>query len=317
MDQFEKVRGAGVFLQTRLDHEEGISLLAGLRYDNINFSVDDRFTAGGDPDDSGSRTMDAISPSFGVLYDATSDIQLFANASRSFETPTTTELANRPSGAGGFNASLEPQVAWSFEGGARTEIAQGWLVEGSVFRTEITDGLVPFTVPTDPGRDFYQNAGEISHTGWELSVDGTIVDGASLRVAYTRVDAEFEDFVDGDGDYSGNKVPGLAPNRVDAVLLFERGPAFLEIRGIHQDEVPVDDEGQFSADSYSLADARIGLDGFEIGQGQFSLSPFFAVNNIFDEFYTASVIPNAFGSRYFEPGPGRTYRIGLGVTWGS
>ncbi len=138
-----------------------------------------------------------------------------------------------------------------------------------------------------------------------------------MRVAYTRVDAEFEDFVDGDGDYSGNKVPGLAPNRVDAVLLFERGPAFLEIRGIHQDEVPVDDEGQFSADSYSLADARIGLDGFEIGQGQFSLSPFFAVNNIFDEFYTASVIPNAFGSRYFEPGPGRTYRIGLGVTWGS
>ena len=317
LDQFEKVRGVGLFAQGRLDHESGLSLLGGLRYDNINFSVDDRFQAAGNPDDSGSRAMDALSPSVGVLLGSADNIQFFSNVSKSFETPTTTELANQPTGAGGFNSTLNPQAGWTVEGGLRTEIASRWAAEGSIFRTKITDGLVPFTVPDDPGRDFYQNAGEISHTGWEVALDGSLVEVASMRVAYTRIDARFDQFVDGDGDYSGNKVPGLAPNRIDALLLFESGPTFLEIRTLYQDAVPVDDEGRYSSDSYKLVDARFGLDSFSLGQGNFEVSPFFAVANLFDEFYTASVIPNAWGGRYFEPGPGRTFRIGMGVTLGS
>ena len=112
-------------------------------------------------------------------------------------------------------------------------------------------------------------------------------------------------------------MPGLAPNRVDALLLFESGPTFLEIRTLYQDAVPVDDEGRYSSDSYKLVDARFGLDSFSLGQGSFEVSPFVAVANLFNEFYTASVIPNAWGGRYFEPGPGRTFRIGMGVTLGS
>jgi hypothetical protein len=43
----------------------------------------------------------------------------YINLSTSFETPTTTELRNRPGASGGFNEGLKPQRAVNYEIGAR------------------------------------------------------------------------------------------------------------------------------------------------------------------------------------------------------
>lgn len=314
LDQDERVRAAGVFVQGRLDLGGGVSILSGLRYDNISFSVDDRFTAGGDPDDTGDRTMDAVSPSLGLVFAAADDVELFGSVGRSFETPTTTELANRPSGAGGFNPDLEPETGLTIEGGVRGTVAERVGLELSVFRTKIENGLVPFEVASDPGRTFFRNAARTHHTGWELSADGRLARDVSARVAYTNIDATY-DFYETDSDvYSGNAVPGLAPQRLDGVLMFDPGIVFVELRGLWQDDIPVDDAGTASSPSHFLADVRVGVE--DLPAGSFSVSPFVAIANALDETYNASVVPNAFGSRYFEPGPGRTFRFGVGVTWG-
>ena len=314
LDQQESVRGTGVFVQGRLDIGSALSFLAGLRYDNIRFSVEDDYLVDGNPDDSGERTMDAVSPSVGMVVAASDDIEIFGSIASSFETPTTTELANQPSGAGGFNPALEPQTGFTVEGGARATVADRWGIELSIFRTILNQSLVPFEVPSDPGRTYYRNAGEARHTGWELSLDGSVAPGLSIRVAYTDIDAEFVTFQTDTEDYSGNKVPGLAPRRFDGLVIFDRGAGFFEIRTLWQDKVPVDDGGQFFSPSYLLAEVRVGLD--ELTVGRIEVAPFIAVANIFDTTYNASVVPNAFGGRYFEPGPARTYRVGLGVTWG-
>jgi outer membrane receptor protein involved in Fe transport len=73
----------------------------------------------------------------------------------------------------------------------------------------------------------------------------------------------------------------------------------------------------FASEQYFIADARLGLDGLRVGR--IDVAPFIGVANALDEVYVASVVPNAFGfpeGRFFEPGPGRTYRVGLGITWG-
>jgi iron complex outermembrane receptor protein len=314
LHQHERVRGAGVFVQGRYDTGGGLSFLAGVRYDNIGFSVDDKFTENGDPDDSGDRTMDAISPSIGLVFEAGRDVEFFGNVARSFETPTTTELANDTTGAGGFNPLLEPQVGLTIEGGVRATLLQRWRLEGSVFRTKLEDGLVPFEVGD---RTYFQNAAEASHTGFEVSVDGRLSPDLSLRIAYTNIDAVYDDFKPQGQDFSGNKIPGLAPQRLDGLIVFDRGVGFLELRGLWQDDVPVDDEGMFASEQYFIADARLGLDGLRVGR--IDVAPFIGVANALDEVYVASVVPNAFGfpeGRFFEPGPGRTYRVGLGITWG-
>lgn len=313
LSQLENVRGTGLFGQARLDLVQGISLIGGLRYDRIRFQADDRYLEGGDPDDSGSRTMSAFSPSAGVVVDAGGGIELFGSVARSFESPTTTELVNRPTGAGGFNPDLDPQKGTTFEGGARTRQAS-WVLEATLFRTDLEGELIPFEVPADPGRQYFRNAGASHHSGLEMVAEARVAPGADVRVAYTYVDARFDDYVTDTDDFSGNRIPGLAPHRLDALASYTRGAGYVELRGLYQDAVPTHDAGETFTDAYFIADVRLGMDG--LGSGRARISPYAAVENLFDERYTSSVAVNAFGSRYFEPGPGRTFRVGVDLTWG-
>ena len=89
---------------------------------------------------------------------------------------------------------------------------------------------------------------------------------------------------------------------------------YLSFRGLFQDDIPVDNGGQFNSESFFVADTRIGLEKLEMGK--LAVSPFLAVQNLFNAWYNSSVIVNAFGKRFYEPGPGRTFLLGLGITWG-
>ncbi|MDH5758528.1 MAG: TonB-dependent receptor [Gemmatimonadota bacterium] len=313
LDQDEAVTGTGLFAQGRWEVAPRVSGSAGVRFDHFRFRADDHFVAPGDPDDSGSRTMSALSPSLGLVVTTTSDWEVFASASSAFETPTTTELGNRPAGSGGFNEQLEPQRSFTVEGGVRGRLAALWSLEAALFRTNLRDELVPFEVPGEPSRTFYRNAGSSSHTGWEVSLQGRPVDAARVRVSYTRVDARFREYTVDGTDHSGNRIPGLAPNRVDAEVTLDEGPFFLTARGLHQDDIAVDDANASASEGYFLADVRGGMTETEVGGAL--VSPFVAVSNVLDARYNSSVVVNAFGNRFFEPGPGRTFQFGLSVGW--
>jgi len=169
-------------------------------------------------------------------------------------------------------------------------------------------------VPSDPGRQFFRNAGESHHSGWEVTLEGRPLPGTDVRVAYTRVDARFDSYVTDSDDFSDNRVPGLAPQRIDGLVSWTGGPAFVEARGFYQDAIPVNDAGTAETDAYFLTDLRLGLES--VGSGAARISPYVAISNLFDTRYTSSVAVNAFGSRFYEPGPGRTFRLGLDVRWG-
>lgn len=314
LDQDERVRALGFFGQGRLDFTEAIAILAGARYDNVRFAVADRYTAGGDPDDSGQRSMAAFSPSIGIVFQPGERAEIFASASKAFETPTTTELANRASGAGGFNPLLEPQESITLEAGFRFGLAEGFSMEATAFTTDLTSGLVPFEVASDPGRTYYRNSGRSEYNGFEISGNGEIFADGSLRLAYTRINARYVSFRPNGEVYSGNRIPGVAPRSLDAVLAYAPRGGFVEVRGLWRDSVPVDDAATTRASPYFLLDVTVGLDGYSLGNTQ--VSPFVRVDNVADTYYTASVVPNAFGGRFFEPGPGRTFSAGLALTWG-
>ncbi|MDC0160306.1 TonB-dependent receptor [Gemmatimonadales bacterium] len=313
LDQLEHVTARGLFIQGRLDTVDRLSFLAGLRYDDINFSATDNFLIAGDPDDTGERDMSAFSPSLGAVLSLSENSELFGSIGRSFETPTTTELANRSTGAGGFNPDLSPQLGTTIEGGARTSLGTSLGVELSVFRTDIRDGLVPFEVASDPGRTYFRNSAESHHSGFEVSADAKLSQSVSARLAYTDVRAEYDAFVTGDNDHSGNMIPGLAPHRLDGLLMWEHTRGYVELRGIWQDALPVNDANTSESPAYFISDLRLGSE--QLHAGHFMLAPFISIQNLGNKEYNASVVPNAFGRRFFEPGPSRTFRFGMGVTW--
>jgi iron complex outermembrane receptor protein len=313
LSQFEKVLGTGLFGHARLDLGTRFSVLAGLRWDRISFSAEDRYFEDGDPDDSGTRTMAQVSPSAGLVVQASDDVEVFASVARSFESPTTTELTNRPTGAGGFNPDLDPLTGLTLESGVRARRAS-WLLEATVFRTDLEGELIPFEVPADPGRQYFRNAGTSHHQGWEVTVEARPTAGTQLRIAYTRVDARFDTYLtEDDDDLSGNRIPGLAPYRIDALGTLTRGAGFVELRGLYQDAVPVNDQNDAEAGAYFVADVRAGFQDLETGS--LRISPFVAISNLLDRRHSSSVAVNAFGRRYYEPGPSRTFRVGFDLGW--
>lgn len=196
----------------------------------------------------------------------------------------------------------------------RARLGGGWRAEATLFRTALRDELVPFEVPSSPGRTFYRNAGRSSHRGWEVTAEGGPAAHVHVRAAYTRVAARFDEYATAAGDFHENRVPGLAPHRLDARVVTERGAAFVELRGLWQDAIPVDDAGTAASPGFFVVDARAGIRGMRLGRAR--LDPFVAVANVLDRRYNASVVVNAFGGRYFEPGPGRTLEAGARVTFG-
>ncbi|MGE4657946.1 MAG: TonB-dependent receptor, partial [Gammaproteobacteria bacterium] len=105
-DQNEHVSSYGIFIQDELGLRDNLELSFGLRYDQIEFDVEDHFLSDGD--DSGKITLSDASPMIGLLFSTASTMNIYATISTSFETPTTTEFAN-PAGGGGFNLGLDPQ----------------------------------------------------------------------------------------------------------------------------------------------------------------------------------------------------------------
>ena len=158
-DQNETVESAGIYVQGQYEIDDSWSLLAGLRYDELTYDVGDRFLSDGD--DSGKLDFTEVSPSLGINYKTIEGV-LFASYSSSFETPTTTELAN-PDASGGFNPALNPQLADNFEVGYKRSSGR-YYYEVALFTIDLEDELIPFELAAFPGRTFYSNAG--SSTRW-------------------------------------------------------------------------------------------------------------------------------------------------------
>lgn len=314
VDQLESVRAMAAFGQLRVPLGARLEGMAALRVDRFNFSADDRLVGAGNPDDSGDRDMGGVSPSFGLHLDL-GDHGFFASVARSFETPTTTELANQPDRAGGFNPDLEPQRGWTIEGGLRGTLGRRSAYDITVFNTGLTNQLVPFEVPDAPGRRFYRNAGKSRVRGFEFSTRTELSSLMTARLAYGYVDARFNEFSVGDDTFDGNRVPGLAPHRLEGALRMGGSVWFGEVRVEARGEVPADDANDAAADGFALVELRFGATG--VRAGNLRISPFAAVTNATNVRYASSVVVNAFGGRYFEPGPDRGGYAGLSLAWES
>jgi len=318
LDQLERVSNQAAFTQLGVSWPGAAQLLAALRFDHFGFRADDRLpVTGEDPDDSGTRSFDAWSPTIGGAVSLGGGAWVYANLSTAFETPTTTELTNRPDGAGGFNPGLRPQRTTSGEGGVKLRLRGNGQLELALFHARVRDQLVPFEVESAPGRVFLRNAGLSRHRGVEASAAVEPVRGVRARAAYSHLDARFVDYQVGEVEVGGNRVPGIAPHRLTASLFAggERG-AFggVELRAVSATPVAdTDSDGDFESPGYTLVDLRA---GYGLRAGSLRVRPWMAITNLLGEEYNASVVVNAFGRRYYEPGPGRGVYLGMDIATG-
>jgi iron complex outermembrane receptor protein len=306
-DQRETVRELGPFVQLRARPVPRLSLVAGGRFDAVSFSVEDDFLFDGD--DSGARTMSAVSGTAGAAVEVARGVHLYGNVGTGFETPTTTELGNQADGTAGFNPDLAPQRAVQVEAGARAGRGQVSLAVAAYY-ARVRDALIPFEVASDPGRRYFRNAGRTRHRG--LEVEGTVATdiGLEARLAYTLSDLEFVEFATDAGRFDGNRIPGVPMHLARFAIGFRRGPLTLDLEGRAASAAWADDANTARADGWWVADLAARVD---VRTGRFTFRPTAGVENLFDETYVGAVAVNGAAGRYYEPAPGRTFYVGVEV----
>jgi len=308
-DQNEQVDSSGIYVQGEYQLNDAWTLQAGLRYDELSYDVSDRFLADGD--DSGTLDFDRFSPSLGVNFKSAAGV-LFASYSSSFETPTTTELAN-PDASGGFNASLEPQLADSFEIGYKAG-RENLFYELSLFQIDLEDELIPFELAAFPGRTFYSNAGSSERTGAEVALSWQHDSGFGIDASFTWSDFKFENFVDDNGnDFSGNQLPGLPKQFGYLGFNYATDNGFSGVlETVYSGDLYANNANSAQVSRYFVTNLRFGI---EIQSGKWLFRPYGGINNLFDESYNNNIRINAFGSRFFEPAPGRHVYVGVVVNY--
>ena len=313
LDQEEIFAGTGAYALARWTpvlkkRKDLVTLSGGLRYDAVLLRVNDHFESDGDQ--SGKEWFQRASPWGGLLLRLHPRLNLFANTTTNFETPTLTELSNNPAGTGGFSADLKPQRTLSFETGVRNSGRRfDW--ELALFRTRTRDELTPYEIAGQPGRTYYRNAGEVLRQGVEASLNWLPARGLALLLAWSWSDFHFVEYTTPAADLKEKRLPVLPRQLGHAEVRWNHPGGLFAFAGARL-------TGDFFADDANTE--QIGQTvllkmraGWRRNLGSFTLEVFAGADNLGDAAVYNNVRPNAAGGRYFEPGAGRSWLAGVSL----
>lgn len=305
LDQQESFVNFGVFLLDYIEWNHWY-ISAGLRHDFNQLKADDRFLDNGD--DSGEIDLNNWSYHLGLGRSLIPSLQVFANYSNSFETPTLNQLSNRPDNSGGFD-QLNAATAVTIESGLKWK--QNKLKAELVgFITSTDNELVPYELAEFPERTFYQNAGSTLRKGIEFSMNYTSTLWR-FNAAYTFSDFTYQSFEQNGEELNGFTLPGIPKNHL--ALSFIATPVkSLEI------SLPIDYVGSLKADNQNEVSINSYLEvsfsmRYKTQINNLKIEPYIGVRNLTDQSYFDNIRINAFGGRYYEPAPQRNFYVGLMV----
>ena len=305
LDQLEKITEIGPFAQVQWSPNEKLLISTGLRYDWVRFDLDDRYTGDGF-DDSGARTMSALSGNVGASWTFDTRFIPYVNVSTAFETPTTTELVNQPDGSGGFNPELGPQRAVNYELGARGQPGQGISYSVAVFLGRVSDAIVQQSEVG--GRAFFRNAGKTHNDGAEVGLTISPLSAVTLSAAYTYARYRFS----GDS-LDGNRLPGVPEHfwRLGVRTVLPAG-FYADVDHTISTSVAADDANTIIVPAWGAGVTNLRL-GWSGNTGNLRLAPFLGLNNLWDRRYIGSVTLNGVGGRVIEPAPRRVLYLGTEI----
>lgn len=257
----------------------------------------------------------------GAVYRITDDIEIFANAARTYEPPSFSELiSDNPLE---FN-ELEEQDSFGFEGGFRGRLNDWASWDIAYFNTDVENEIVNIDDPDTNGiGGVLVNFADTTHKGFEVGLDLTLFpsrfgrDGGGLtwRSAYSYNDFRIVDAGDLDDDIDGNRLASVPEHLYRGEIRYDAGGQWYAAANVEigAGSFFVDHENVVSAPTYAALGFTAGLrlsDQIEV---------FASGRNLTDNAYAAGVSPvlsqTTQDARLFTPAnrasvfAGMTYRF--------
>ncbi|MCP3751640.1 TonB-dependent siderophore receptor [Pseudomonas sp. SBB6] len=287
----ENLQTWAFFIQDQVALTERLKALAGVRFERFEHDYDDKLVNSRDF----SKGQNGVTPRFGLLYDLTDTVAVYANTARSFKPNTGT-----PAGGGGF----DPEKGKSYELGVKWEALDRQLsVDAAVYH------IVKENVLTrDPlNTDYSLAAGEVRSRGLDINVAGNITPEWRMIGGYAYVDAE----VTKDNRLpTGTRLANIPRNSFSLLNTYEFQDGLAKGLGLGVGVKYVDDRsGQTEALTYTMERYSV-VDLLSFYKVNEHVRLNLDVKNVFNKGYDEG----AFNS-YVYPGAPRTVQAGVAYTF--
>ena len=289
------------------------TLTPGIRIEHVRFERTNELATGGAA--SGRTALTQVIPGIGLSHTLADRVTAFAGVHRGFAPPRTEDVITNVGGV----VDLDPELSWNYEVGARTELARGVRFDGTFFRMDYENQIVPASLSGGVGATL-TNGGATLHQGVEMS--GRLdtapmfdsMHNVSFRLAYTHVPvAKFTGVrLSNIGGFSnvsvsGNRLP-YAPEHLLTI-----GVGYALPRGLDLQLEAVRSSMQFGDDLNTVAPTADGQRGliprwtiwnaavnYDLGRA----TMFVTVKNVLDDTYIVD------RSRGILPGMPRLLQVG-------
>lgn len=294
------------------------TLTPGLRVEGVSYERTNRLANGG-AGASGQTSLVQWVPGIGAAYRLGTTSTIFGGVHRGWAPPRTEDVINNTTGG---VVELDPELSWNYELGVRSEPSPGLRVDGTWFRMDYENQVVPASVSGGQGATL-TNGGETLQQGFEvgarLDLDEAFSTPLDLfaRIAYTFLPtAEFqgERFSNIPGfstvSVEGNRLP-YAPRN-----LFTANFGYTHTSGLDLFLEAVLVGEQFADDLNSVEPSADGQRGLIPGHAVWNATAsyewddlnstiFVTVKNLTDRLYIADRV------RGIVPGSPRLFQVGV------
>ena len=298
MDQIERFSSASGFAIWSVPVGKSVFDL-GLRYDNNQVVLDDRFAIS---EQSYERQFSRWSPHLGLLWKSSPTTAWFISLGSGFEVPALSELSANPYGSG-FNPEIQPMSFKSLDFGFSKQNLF-YRLEAVAFYTSATNELIRYELEDFPDQNFYKNLGESTRIGIETDVTFLINKYNTIKTQFSLSSFEFET------DGVQRNIPGIPSTRGNVVWAYNKNKWKTSFISNFIGEYFTENDNIVIVKQYINHNFQV-YKKFHLNSFPFEIG--FSVFNLSNALYYDNIRINAFGDRFYEPGPGRNFLFSLKV----
>lgn len=276
-------KSIGIFSHLTYNVSEKLSLIGGLRFDKDKQTYKDS-TENIDYDE------DEISPKLGLTYDLSKDTMSYITISKGYRTGGFNTAAPT-----GYSKTYDKESLYSYEAGIKGSSLNNKLhFNLALYYMDISDMQVDF-YPDGGATVVKENAAKATSKGIEASLNFQATDTINLFAGASYNDVKFDEYHDGNEDYSGNI------NTFSPKYNFNLGVTYRVTNGYYASidisgygDMYLDSANENKRDAYELVNAKVGYetDEYDI---------YFYAKNLFDKEYNIDGIWGGVYNVYSEP----------------
>ncbi|HDS0917334.1 TPA: TonB-dependent siderophore receptor [Pseudomonas putida] len=289
----ENLKTWAFFVQDQVALTERLKALAGVRFERFEHDYVNKLSAAGDF----SKGENGVTPRFGLLYDLTDTVAVYANTARSFK-------PNSGAPAGATGRGFDPEKGKSYELGVKWEALDRQLsVDAAIYH--IVKENVLTRDPADP--NYSVAAGQVRSRGLDINIAGNITPEWRVIGGYAYVDAE----VTKDNRLpTGTRLANIPRNSFSLLNTYEFQDGFAKGLGLGIGVKYVDDRnGQTEAVTYNMDQYTV-VDLLTFYQLNEHVRLNLDVKNLFNKEYDEGAF-----NTYAYPGAPRTVQAGVSYTF--